>query len=358
MGLSNAMPWPTPQDYNEAIQNPQTAFIDPELRAGKPELNALQLPRAITGQFASVYKMKCGARTWAVRCFLRNVSNQQQRYEAISAHLRMVKLPLPYVVDFEYHPQGIRVRGQMYPILKMAWVNGASLTSYIESHLASPGLLGNLAYRWLEMTRALRRAGVAHGDLQHGNVLVHNNGTSNALMLVDYDGMFVPALSGQPSYETGHRNFQHPQRNESHFDAEVDNFSAWVIYLSLYALRTEPKLWQKFAGGDECLLFRRRDFEQPEQSALLRALTESNDDHLRISAAAFKAMLVNRVAVGAIPNLDLQSRAGATSAPSWLADHVSVANANNGAVLPAAVSEAKETAVAATVASPQVAHRD
>ena len=261
------MTWPTPQDYNEAIQNPQTAFADAELRTGKPELNALQLPRAITGQFASVYKMKCGARTWAVRCFLRNVPNQQQRYEAICAHLAKVKLPLPYVVDFEYQPQGIRVRGQHYPILKMAWVNGESLTRYIESHLATPGLLSNLAYRWVEMTQALRRAGLAHGDLQHGNVLVRDD----ALMLVDYDGMFVPALAGQMSYETGHRNFQSPQRNETHFDAQIDNFSAWVIYVSLQALRIEPALWQRFWGGDECLLFRRRDFEAPEQSELLKA---------------------------------------------------------------------------------------
>ena len=29
------MPWPLPQDYNEALQNLQTSFSDPELREGK-----------------------------------------------------------------------------------------------------------------------------------------------------------------------------------------------------------------------------------------------------------------------------------------------------------------------------------
>jgi len=56
------MPWPTPQDYNEAIQNPQLSFGDPELQGGKPELTPLGLPRPITGGFASVYRMHCGQR--------------------------------------------------------------------------------------------------------------------------------------------------------------------------------------------------------------------------------------------------------------------------------------------------------
>ena len=59
-------PWPTPQEYNEAIQNPHLNFADPELRGGQPELTPLGLPRAITGGFASVYRMRCGGREWAV----------------------------------------------------------------------------------------------------------------------------------------------------------------------------------------------------------------------------------------------------------------------------------------------------
>jgi hypothetical protein len=33
------MPWPLPQDYNEAIQGPTSAFADPELQAGHLRLN-------------------------------------------------------------------------------------------------------------------------------------------------------------------------------------------------------------------------------------------------------------------------------------------------------------------------------
>ena len=30
------MNWPLPQDFNEAIQNPPTAFADPDLKGGQP----------------------------------------------------------------------------------------------------------------------------------------------------------------------------------------------------------------------------------------------------------------------------------------------------------------------------------
>src|SRR4051794_10058342 len=104
------MAWPTPQDYQEAVQNPRLAFRDPDLQAARPEADALGLPRPICGTFASVYKMLAGpGRTWAVRCFIREFRDQQQRYDAISQEL--TRLNLPYTVGFKYQPTGIQVRG-------------------------------------------------------------------------------------------------------------------------------------------------------------------------------------------------------------------------------------------------------
>ena len=141
------MPWPNPQDYNEAIQNPSLNFDDPELIAGNPELNSLGLPRPITGSFASVYHMQCGKREWAVRCFKHNFSDQQERYIAISQHLAAVKLP--YTVGFDFLPKGIRIRSQWYPILKMEWVHGDTINRYIQQHLGNPEALRRLPDRWL-----------------------------------------------------------------------------------------------------------------------------------------------------------------------------------------------------------------
>jgi hypothetical protein len=278
------MGWPTPQEYNEAIQNPRSAFEDPELRGGEPLLTPLGLPRPITGAFASVYQMACaGGRTYAVRCFLREFGDQQERYAAISAHLGRVNLP--YMVDFTYLANGIRVGGRWYPILKMEWLEGVSLQAFIESNLHNPAALLTLAEQWVQMASDLRLVEIGHGDLQHGNVIV----VDGSLRLIDYDGMYVPSLAGRRSHEIGHRNYQHPQRSEREFGPEVDHFSTWVVYTSLAALSVHPEWWQRYGGGDEALLFRREDFERPAQSRIFRDLEASHDVRLRSLGSIFAA---------------------------------------------------------------------
>ncbi|HEX6508624.1 MAG TPA: hypothetical protein VF221_13425, partial [Chloroflexota bacterium] len=144
-----------------------------------------------------------------------------------------------------------------------------------------------LAGRWLEMLDALEQSRCAHGDLQHGNVLI----TGGEIKLVDYDCMFVPALRGKSSHELGHQNFQHPGRSPSDFGPHLDRFSAWVIYLSLHAVRTDPGLWQASGAGDECLLLRRKDFLNPARSAELQILANHPDAMLRSLSTRFRASL-------------------------------------------------------------------
>jgi DNA-directed RNA polymerase subunit RPC12/RpoP len=290
------VPWPTPQDYNEAIQNPALNFNDPELKAGTPELTPLGLPRPIAGAFANVYHMQCQGREWAVRCFLHNVSDQQERYRAISHHLAAAKLP--YTVGFDFLPTGIRVRGHWYPILKMAWVRGDTLSRYIQQHLGNPGALRRLADRWLAMMQALQQHDIAHGDLQHGNVLVVNGD----FRLVDYDGMYVPALAGRRSHEVGVPHYQHPRRTNANFEPSLDNFSAWVIYLSLLVLSIDPTLWGRFHVDDEHLLFRRGDFENPGTSQVLSAIQQMQDIRVQGIAELFPSLL--HLDLTEIPPLD------------------------------------------------------
>lgn len=180
------------------------------------------------------------------------------------------------MVGFTFLPQGIRVRSRWFPVLKMEWISGASLEKYIQQNLGNPRAILKLAERWKKLIRALARAGISHGDLQHGNVLV----IGGKLCLIDYDGMFVPALAGYRSHERGHENYQHPRRGDE-FGPGLDNFSAWVIYLSIVAVAYEPKLWAEFDGGDDCLLFRRRDFLERDRSRLVQALLCSNERRIR-----------------------------------------------------------------------------
>jgi ankyrin repeat protein/predicted Ser/Thr protein kinase len=229
------------------------------------------MPRPVTGAFASVYSVRSGGKRWAVRCFKQQFPDYQQRYSAIGAYLKKAKLS--YTVDFEFLAKGILVNGSWYPIVKMEWVEGRQLNEYVRDFRQAPEKLAALAARWRDMTKALSAAGIAHGDLQHGNVLV----VGDQLRLVDYDGMFVPALRGRGSNERGHPSYQHPRRTGSHFDASIDRFSNLAILVALRALALRPELWQKF-NNDDNLLFREGDYKNPTTSDLFRKLEGAGGD--------------------------------------------------------------------------------
>src|SRR5579871_4378831 len=131
------MRWPQADEYQAAVQNPGFNFTDPDLKASKVAINKLGLPRVASGNFASVYEMQKGAQRWAVRCFLHPPKpDQQLRYDLLSRHL--ANLSLPSLVEFEYQPQGILVGGTRYPIVKMEWVEGELLTTYLEKRRQEP----------------------------------------------------------------------------------------------------------------------------------------------------------------------------------------------------------------------------
>ncbi len=279
--------WPTPQDYNEAIQIPVASLGDPELKAGLPYTNALELPRSITGSFASVYRMHCKNRDFALRLFLSNIRDQHERYALISDFVQHDDLP--YTVTFDFLNQGIKIHGEWLPALKMDWLEGEQFDDYVVENLANPVKLGELLDKFVTMMQEMQRAGIAHGDLQHGNILV----CKDELRLVDYDGMFVPAMKGFCASELGHRNYQHPARAAHHFGPYLDNFSAWIIYASVYALQLDSRLMHQLGGGDDCLLFRQSDFLDPLHSAAFAAFEKHSDARLRDLGRFVRAQLKN-----------------------------------------------------------------
>jgi len=269
--------WPSARYFTEAIQCPSICFAHPHLRKTLPAVDRLGMPLVTSGQFAYVYKLKSpnGSGDFAVRCFRGYLGDRDQRYRAIQDHLRSA--PVSYLSEFTYAPEGILVGGQRFPILFMQWIEGPTLDLYIGEMLNRPEVLLHLSEEWLRLLSSLRTSGMAHGDLQHGNIIVEHG----QLRLVDHDGIFVTKMAGWTASEVGHQHYQHPKRNATHFDEKLDNFSSLVIYLSLISLAERPSLWKEH--HDENLLFTKTDFANPAASQLFNKIRELGPEHARLA---------------------------------------------------------------------------
>jgi hypothetical protein len=258
------MKLPNLEQYLRALQQPlHQVFADPELAQGKVETNALGMPRARSGNFALVFKLHAGGKDFAVRCFTRVSKEIAQRYAAISEATRAANrsLPRPIFVSFDYQPSGMRVEGIDVPLLKMDWGGGQTLGSFLANHYKDVAKLQRLRRALQDLCSDLHGLGIAHGDIQLGNVLVGQDG--GALTLIDYDGMFVPRLSSLQASEIGHINFQHPQRRQEFFNPRLDDFSFIALDLALRLLEAQPTLYERTYSDEEGVVFRGSDYADP-----------------------------------------------------------------------------------------------
>jgi hypothetical protein len=162
--------------------------------------------------------------------------------------------------------------------------------------------------------KSLRTAQVAHGDLQHGNIIVQNG----TLRLVDLDGMFVPSMSLPNSSEIGHRHYQHPLRDKFFFNNDLDNFSALVIYISLISLAERPDLWKRF--HDENLVFTCHDFLSPSSSPAFAEIKKIGGEHKRLAEILEKACKSGPSKAPALSELV----APKSKLPSWMVEPAGV----------------------------------
>lgn len=292
------MSWPSPQDYNEALQDPSYSLNDPELAAGQTELDALGLPRPRSGMFASVYKVHAADRDWAVRCFLQAKADQISRYVQIRNALHKASSTLSCLVPFDLLQEGIRISGHRFPILKMQWCHGDPLNVWLGKNLKNKAALETFLESWRNTLNSLQSFGIAHGDLQHGNILIEDG----AIKLVDYDGIYIPEFKGMQAEELGHRSYQHPKRDESHFGPYLDNFSAWLIYISVLISGCDRHVWHDFEGGDECLLFRKEDLDDPLESELFHVLEHHHNPQIRECSRTLRYLLT--LSPEHVPGLD------------------------------------------------------
>jgi serine/threonine protein kinase len=239
-------------------------------------------PIGSAGKFATVFKMEDLAtnKKYALKCFIRENVERKERYEAISKFIK--NNPSIYFCDYEYidkelaiTPQGTK-QEELYPVVKMEWVEGETLGVYLQnncSNISNKSKLETLYKNWRELINTTYHLGFAHGDLKHDNMIVLPN---SEIKLIDYDGMFVPALKGRDALEEGSQNYQHPKRYNKVFDLRIDYFPHLIISISLKALSINPSLYSLYANGEN-LLFMSNDFVNLQNSKIFKDLKSLKD---------------------------------------------------------------------------------
>ena len=266
------MNYPSISDYIEALRDAEDSLS--ELKDLRLVYDDQGHPIMSSGNFAVVFKMQAPTGEYhALKCFLRDQEERSERYRMIAEELQYAQST--HLVKFRYLESELFVDvpntgGEEYPVLLMDWVDGVPLDQYLKTIINKNNGYETdlLAYRFSLLARWLVTQPFAHGDLKPDNICVREDGS---LVLLDYDGMYVPALSGRKPLEQGSPHYRHPLRSILPFDEHIDDYSLSLILLSLRAIALEKSLYYKYSSN-EYLLFSEKDQMNPYTSSVFTEL--------------------------------------------------------------------------------------
>lgn len=279
------MNYPSISDYIEALRDAEDSLS--ELKDLRLVYDDQGHPIMSSGNFAVVFKMQAPTGQYhALKCFLRDQEERSERYRMIAEELQYVQST--YLVKFRYLESELFVDvpntgGEEYPVLLMDWVDGIPLDQYLKTirnetiinkTIINKTIINNgygkdlLAYRFSLLARWLVTQPFAHGDLKPDNICVRDDGS---LVLLDYDGMYVPALSGRKPLEQGSPHYRHPLRSTLPFDEHIDDYSLSLILLSLRAIALDETLYVRYSSS-EYLLLSEQDQLNPYTSPVFKEL--------------------------------------------------------------------------------------
>jgi len=280
------MQYPLISEYVRAIQDASNNLE--ELAHLVPVQDDHGEPYRSSGAFAVVFKMKDEqtGKCYALKCFTEEQEGRAEAYRQIADELEFVDSS--YITSVKYLDKEIFVDSSCeedeFPVLLMDWIDGETMETYIAENYQDNYTMAMLCYRFCKMAVWLRSQPFAHGDIKPDNIMVRPDGS---LTLVDYDGMFVPAMKGQKSPTIGTKDFSHPQRTVDDFDETIDDFALASIALSLKAISLKPSLLDEFGAADR-LLFSAEDYRDLSKSKVMSALQElMNDEEVNTLLSMF-----------------------------------------------------------------------
>lgn len=264
------MQYPLISEYLAAIRDAKDNLD--KLSHLVPVMDKYGEPYRSSGAFAVVFKMKDEqtGKCYALKCFTEEQEGRAEAYRQIAEELEFVDSP--YITSVKYLEKEMFVdsncENEEFPVLLMDWIEGETMETYIAANYTDTHAMAMLCYRFCKMAAWLRSQSFAHGDIKPDNIMVRPDGT---LTLVDYDGMFVPAMKGQKSPTIGTKDFSHPLRTIDDFDETIDDFALASIALSLKAISLDPSLLQTYGASDR-LLFSAADYLDLSKSKTFTAL--------------------------------------------------------------------------------------
>ena len=270
------MQYPLISEYVRAIQDASNNLD--ELAHLVPVQDDHGEPYRSSGAFAVVFKMKDEqtGKCYALKCFLEEQEGRAEAYRMIADELEFVDSS--YIISVKYLEKEIFVDSSCeedeFPVLFMDWIDGETMETYIAENYQDNYTMSMLCYRFCKMAAWLRSQPFAHGDIKPDNIMVRPDGN---LSLVDYDGMFVPAMKGQKSPTIGTKDFSHPLRTVDDFDETIDDFALASIALSLKAVSLKPSLLEEYGAADR-LLFSSEDYRDLSKSKVMATLQELMND--------------------------------------------------------------------------------
>ena len=287
------MQYPLISEYVRAIQD-ASSNLD-KLAHLVPVQDDHGEPYRSSGAFAVVFKMKDEqtGKCYALKCFTEEQEGRAGAYRQIADELEFVDSS--YITSVKYLDKEIFVDSSCeedeFPVLLMDWIDGEIMENYIAENYQDNYVMAMLCYRFCKMAAWLRSQPFAHGDIKPDNIMVRPDGT---LTLVDYDGMFVPAMKGQKSPTIGTKDFSHPLRTVDDFDETIDDFALASIALSLKAISLKPSLFDAYGAADR-LLFSADDYCDLSKSKVVVSLSELlGDTDLRLLYSLFNIAFVKK----------------------------------------------------------------
>ena len=168
-----------------------------------------------------------------------------------------------------------------FPVLLMNWIDGETLDKYVIKNKYDASKLFHLVRSFYDLSTWLLSQPFAHGDLKPDNIIVDNN---DKLVLIDYDGMYVPKMQGQEPRENGTPNYRLPLNSKNAvfpFNKRIDDFAIIHILLSLNVYYLHPCFINK---EKDFAIFDHVDFANiyitPVYSELIKSTIDTNISNL------------------------------------------------------------------------------